>query len=587
MTEGLGVEGLTVAPEKLGLVVGQIADLAIISASRAPISVASGDSSVVEVTAENRLIGRVVGETELVIAQGGARRTVPVTVAEAEVLSISIMPPLVVVPIDHEDQCRVVARVKVGQSERRVELAPGWLESVAKPSPRNADFRQDRLQFSGISPTTLAASQQLAVKAGGHLAAAPVCVVVAPMRLEIEPGGSVELPHGQMVRLEPWAHYSGGRAVHVLPERAQWHTDPKAKPGLELRGNRVAALKPGGGPLPVWATYFGNRSNRAVFQSVEGDPNVVLNLETDRTLRLVNETGDLYLAATSLKGDVELVPEMAEFVSSAETSLAVEKASGAFRAAAPGAVTVTASHAAAKKPASLDMEVYAPANARLVFEPDRLTLSAGEVAWLRLFLEVNDAGKKKRAELFGPGVGYSVSQPESVTYVPPRIAGLRPSPTQRIAASLHPHLDQPATAEVEVLPMTDAPLRIVPSTLAMAPGQVQPLRVEQQIPGSDSLWKEVSPAMVDWTVPRGAAFTPAADGLRPAISLPEGAAGDFELTASVGTQQAAALISAKGQGPDPAAPGAELVVQREPEGLYLPEGGSQRYVIMVRLGDQM
>jgi hypothetical protein len=589
VVEGLGVEGLTVVPEKLELVVGQIADLGIVSPSRAPIGVTSEDSTLVEVTAENRLIARAVGETELIVTQGGARRTVPVAVTESEVVSIAITPPLVVVPIDHEDQCRVMARVKVGQRERRVEVAPDRLESVAKPSPRNADFRQPNMRFSGIWPTTPATAQQLAMRVGEHVAAAPVHVVVAPMRLELEPRGSVDLPHGQMTRLEPWAHYSGGRAVQVLPERAQWHTDPKAKakPGLELRSNRVAALKPGGGPLPVWATYFGNRSNRVVFQSVEADPNVVLSLETDRTLRLVNETGDLYLAATSPKGDVELVPEMAEFGSSAETSLAVEKASGAFRAMAPGAATVTASHAAAKKPASLDMEVHGPANSRLVFEPERLTLSAGEVASLRLFLEVDDAGKRKRAEMLGPGIGYTVSQPDSVVWDPPRVAGLRPSPPQRISASLHPHLEQPAVAEVEVVPMAEAPLRIVPSSVSLAPGQVQPLRVEQQVPGSDGLWKEVAPAMVDWTVPRGVVFTSASDGLRPSISLPEGAGGDFELTASVEAQQALALVSAKLQGPDLAAPGAELVVDREAESMYLAEGSSQRYTVMVRQGDQV
>ena len=589
--EGPGVEGLTVTPEKLDMVVGQIADLGIASPSQAPIIVTSGDSTLVEVTPENRLIARGVGETELVVSQGGARQTVPVTVAEGEVLSLAMSPPLLVVPIDHEDPCRVMAHVRVGERERRVEVAPDRLEAVARPSPRNADFHQPRMRFSGIGPTTPTTTQQVAMRLGEHVAGAPVHVVVAPMRLEVEPRGPVELPHGQMVRLEPWAHYSGGRTVQVRPERAQWHTDPKAqaKPGVELRGNRVAALKPGGGPLPVWASYFGNRSNRVVFESVEADPNVVLKLETDRTLRLVNETGELHLAATGPKGDVELVPEMADFTSSAVESLTVEKtadrAAGAFRAVAPGAATVTASHAAAQKPTSLDMEVYGTADARLVLEPQRLTLSVDEVAPLRLFLEVDDAGKTKRAEMRGPGIGYTVAQPDSVAWAPPQLLGLRPAPPQRLSAAFHPYLDRPAVAEVEVVPMSDAALRVVPSTMSLAPGQVQPLRVEQQVPGSDDLWKEVSPAAVDWTVPPGVAFMPARDGLRPGVSLPEGARGEFELSATVGADRALALVTAKPQGPDPDAPGAELAVHREAPGRYLAEGRSQRYTILVRQGD--
>ncbi|MDY0168223.1 MAG: hypothetical protein RBS80_16865 [Thermoguttaceae bacterium] len=588
VVEGLGVDGLTVTPEKLDMVVGQIADLGIVSPSMAPISITSGDSTLVEVSDGNRLIARGVGETELVVSQGGARRTVPVAVSEGEVLSVAMTPPLVVVPIDHDDRCRVTAHVKVNDRERRVEMAPDRLQHVARPSPRNADLQPD-MRLSGIWPTTPATVQQVAVRLGEHLAAAAVHVVVAPMRLEVEPRGSVDLPHGQMVRLEPWAHYSGGRAVQVLPERAQWHTDPKTKaePGLELRGNRVAALKPGGGPLPVWATYFGNRSNRVIFQSVEADPNVVLNLETDRTLRLVNETGELHLAATGPKGDVELVPEMAEFDSSEEKSLAVDKDSGAFRAMAPGTSTVTASHAAAQKPASLDMQVVSPDNARLVFEPERLTLSVGEVAPLRLLLEVDDDGKPKRTEMLGPGIGYTVSQPDSVSWDPPRIAGLRPSPPLRVSAGFPPYLDRSAVAEVEVAPVAEAPLRIVPSAVSLTPGQVQPLRVEQQVPGSDDLWKEVSPAAVDWLVPRGVAFMPARDGLRPTVSLPEGARGEFELTAAVEGRQALALVSAKPQGPDPDAEGAELVVHREGEGMYLAEGQSQRYTVMVRQGDEL
>ena len=143
-------------------------------------------------------------------------------------------------------------------------------------------------------------------------------MVVAPLRLELTPAGPVDLPLGQMARLQGWAHYSGGRVVAVPGQRLTWQIDKTVKPapGIELRGDKVAALKAGGGPLSVSATYFGKRSNAVVLKSVEADPNLTLRVDVDRTIRLAGEPGQLALAATCPRGDVELVPELADYKSS-------------------------------------------------------------------------------------------------------------------------------------------------------------------------------------------------------------------------------------------------------------------------------
>ena len=69
-------------------------------------------------------------------------------------------------------------------------------------------------------------------------AKAPVDVVVAPLRLELTPAGPVDLPLGQMMRLQGWAHYSGGRLVAVPGERLKWHDrqDAEAGPGHRAAG---------------------------------------------------------------------------------------------------------------------------------------------------------------------------------------------------------------------------------------------------------------------------------------------------------------------------------------------------------------
>ena len=68
-------------------------------------------------------------------------------------------------------------------------------------------------------------------------AKAPVDVVVMPLRLELTPAGPVDLPLGQMMRLQGWAHYSGGRLVAVPGERMKWRpTSGQAGPGPGTAG---------------------------------------------------------------------------------------------------------------------------------------------------------------------------------------------------------------------------------------------------------------------------------------------------------------------------------------------------------------
>jgi hypothetical protein len=580
---GSGVAQLEVHPDKLALLVGEIADLSIVSPSATPIRISSSKPGIVEVTSHNRLIGRSEGIAEVEVAQGSRSRTVDVGVARAEFQSIAIDPSSVAVAVDETVYPRVVARIKGDPTGREVELAPDLLACDKTPSPRYADFNAERRELRGIMPTERSCPQTLAMRFGALAAKAPVEVVVAPLRLELTPAGPLDLPLGQMVRLQGWAHYSGRRVVAVPAQRLTWQIDQSLKPapGIELRGDKVAALKAGGGPLSVSATYFGKQSNAVVLKSVAADPNLTLRVDVDRTIRLAGEPGQLVLAANCPRGDVELVPEMADYKSSTPAIVDVNAKLGDFRAAAPGESTVTLRHPAAKQPATVKLRVFDPARARLVFDPDTACLAVHEQAALPLFLEVQDGAKTQRAAMEGPGIAYCVARPDAVRWSPPTLLRLLATQPFALTAGYAPYLKSTATARVEVLAAAaPAALRVVPSTASLAPGQTVSLAVQQQLPGSEQ-WKEVRPDAVSWTVPAEAVWEPASASLRPALTVPPDAKGEIQLRAELAGKEARATVSVKDHGPETADPAVRLVAVREPGGQYLPVGAQQRYTIMV------
>ena len=291
---GTGIDTLTVYPEKLAMVVGEIADLSIAAPPGEPVRLTSSKADVVEVTAANRLVGRKEGAATITVAQGTEKRTVDVTVTRADFSALAFDPVRLVVPLDDTVQPRVMARV---EGQRQVELSPDIVAIEKQPSPRFAAVEAKSLKVRGLRPTDSSSPQTLAVRLGNLQASAPVEVVVAPMRLTLSPPGPIDLPLGQMMRLNGWATYSGGRRVLVPAERLDWHAaeESAAVPGLELRGQRVAALKAGAGPLSVFASYFGRESNRVMFKSVEaGDVKLVAGV--DRPLRLAGGRRALYIS---------------------------------------------------------------------------------------------------------------------------------------------------------------------------------------------------------------------------------------------------------------------------------------------------
>jgi hypothetical protein len=403
--------------------------------------------------------------------------------------------------------------------------------------------------------------------------------------LELTPAGPIDLPLGQMKRLQAYANYGDGRRAEVPSEQVKWSAE-KSVPGLELYRDSevvgaVGATKAGAGPLSVFATYRGQESNRVAFKSVDADPNVKLAIDVDRTLRIAGEGGRAVLSASTPKGDVELIPSLAKFESASDKILKFAGKPGKFAAVSPGRSMVTGTHIAAKGPAKLEFQVCDPAKAKLVFDPPSVTVPVNEKADLKLTLEaeLDEGGKKEtlRAAMLGPDVAYSIAQPDAVRMNPPTVTGLKPAAAFAVRGQI-PIL-APANATVAVVDSAAKKLRITPTAVSpLAAGQSSALIVEQQV-GDADVWKEVSPDKVTWKVPDNVTWTKPTEGLRPTITLPSEFKGEANLEATVGGTAASIAFALKPAGPD--ATTAQLVLNREADGKYLEVGKSQRYSVLV------
>jgi hypothetical protein len=407
--------------------------------------------------------------------------------------------------------------------------------------------------------------------------------------VDLTPAGPINLPLGQMVRLQAFANYGDGRRVGIPSERIKWISEEKSSPGLELYSDQevvgaVGAIKAGAGPLNVYADYQGQESNHVAFRSVAADPNVKLDIDVDRTLRIAGEGGRVVLTASSPSGDVELVPSLTSFKSSSEKVLKVADKTGKFATGTPGVATVTGIHPAATDPAKKEFHVSEPAKARLVFHPDNARVAVNEKTSLELILEAErDEGGKKIVEgapMQGQGVSYFVAQPQAARYYPPTLTGLSPASPFEISASV-PVIVGEGKAKVEVVAAQPKALRITPSSASpLAAGQPVALTVEQQA-GESDLWQEVRPDAVKWTVPSDLVWTPPTETLRPSVTLLPDLKGEVKLEASLGDKTASMAFTLKESGPDAKDPAARLVVDREPGGKLLALGQSQRYTVMV------
>ena len=136
-----------VHPESLDLAVGEIADIAYISPDRSPVHLSCSKAGIVEITADNRLIGRAVGDTQVTVNQSGKTLgTVAVTVAKADFQGIFFDPGSLAVEVDDTMHPKVFAMVAGSDPPRNAEIAPDVDRDREEARPRVRRLRRQGLR---------------------------------------------------------------------------------------------------------------------------------------------------------------------------------------------------------------------------------------------------------------------------------------------------------------------------------------------------------------------------------------------------------------------------------------------------------
>ena len=390
-----GADTLTVHPKTLTLRVGEIADVQVVASANPPYRMVSSVPMQVEVSGRSRLIGRAVGVGEVQIVQGEKSVKLEVKVVAANFTALAIDPPRVSVPVDDSKSLRIVADSAEGS---RAEIAPDQLQWVTLPRPEIAQLDRQGPRLKGMQQTD--EPEEMAVKFGDLLAKGLFEVTRSPLRLELSPAGTIELPVGQKLSLKTEAGYGEGRRVTIPADRLEWEVDTIA--GLRFGAGTVEAIKAGAGPLKIKAVYQGRTSNVVEVTSIEpGD--LALKLEPDKLSVAAGQAGQLKLVGVGKHGPVQLSMDGVTFESAVPDVVAVDPTSGAFRGVVPGKATLTAKHPLVTSTGSCEVTVtdevpgrFKPAALRLLTDakpPIRLPVG---VSFTEFRVEATDAAGASR-----------------------------------------------------------------------------------------------------------------------------------------------------------------------------------------------
>ena len=583
VVEGSGKGGLRVSPTELSMHVDELLPLSISGASGSPVKVVSRNLKVVGIDDQGRLIGRSAGTADVVVKAGGEEKTVKVSVLEGKVASIAAFPPEIAVPVDHAVPAKILA---LSANGTYFSLAPERVTVDTKPSTKYAEV-DNRLMIKGYES---ASSQPLILNYRGTTANAPVSVIPAPQRLKITPEGQVKLPLGLCMSFDGWATYGDGVVARVPYTRIAWQNEPTETEGFAFKGGKAMALKPGVGPIAIWGSYYGSTSNRVELTTDER-ADVTLKLDVDRNIRVQGESGRAILTGYSpTLGDVELVPDIAEYKSSDDKILKPNNPkSDVYMAILPGKAALSAKHIAADKPAAVDLSVVAGRDATLRWEKDSVKLAVDQAVENKLYLDAKLGEDDTITSVeMTTGAQYKIERPDAVYWQAPVLFGQSSAEPFKMTASYIPYVKGSAECTVEVAEAAvPAEIKIVPQyvTTNPAPGSAVALAVEELLSG-DSEFKEVEPSAIAWDVPSGVYWNPPGVGTRPEVIFPDNAAGAYTIQARYAGKAASLTLTADKSTLDPNDPEVEIFVKRYPPGIFVPVDSSQGYAIVLKKGDR-
>ncbi|QEH32062.1 Bacterial Ig-like domain (group 2) [Aquisphaera giovannonii] len=575
-------------PTHLRMAVGEVASLPGMRDVRGLESRAPG---VVAVNGDRRLVAKAAGSATIVATlepqaasakpedkatlAGPKVREVKVDVEAVELASLAIVPKRIALPVDEPVTARVVAR---GRDNREVELAPAVLAWEMLPASDAVGFDASRLEFRGREAAS-EATHPIAVRHRGLRATGEVEVVSSPFRLSVTPPGPIELPVGQSAPLQVWADRRGNRRSEIPADRVQWEAAPS--PQFAIARGEVTARGPAGGTWEIRARYRGQASAPVLFRAAPAGTDEG-RLVADRPVLMPGDSGRLRVERSGQPGTGPGSPDEARFVSSDPAVLAVEAKGGIYRAIKPGEATVRVAFPPPRGEISSPFRVIDPASARLAFEPERLTLGVGQVGNLALMVSAPGQAAVPLSDL--GELHLTVESPSAVKLEGLRVLGLSPSGPLGVGASYR-SLSARATVQV-VKAGAVSPLRFEPARVTAPPGSSITPRLQEQVPGHPEQWRDVRPDAVTWKPNPAIVATPGTATAPGQLTIGKAARGDVEAVASYQGREARLPITVDEKANAHASSGARLELVREPAGLSIPVGGSQRYSLMIREGGQ-
>ena len=572
------------------------------------------ESGVLELDSRGRLLARKPGTAAVEITRHAKTRALKVDVNEEPFESLQIVPAELNVPLHTEVAFRVTG---VTQAGRQVDLAADLLQWEILPT-EHAQLDSEALTIRGLTISNgrqpmLCRFQEL--DAAGYVTVTPRAFV-----LVTQPGGEVDLPVGSELSPKAIAVYGPDEQVELPEDQVVWTVESESD-GLELQDNTIVAKAISAEPLRLRvehvgpgnreptalaagpganATNDGNdaRPEASAFGSGGRTAELIVNSipPSGETLRLdvgqevlfPGDEGTLGLTSeASAVGGPWVAP--ASFQSSDPQIFQIGHA-GKWSAIKPGVVDVTVAHPSLSAPLVQSITVSQPESTGLMFYPDVLAVGVGQAARLELF--VVSGYDEDEEPILQPVTQLSdvrlALADDSVALRPPWVIGQNATSATELTAEFN---GLTASLLVEVRDVaTDAPIRIVPETIAATVGGSFRPTLEQQLPGSeptgdsiDLQWRRIDARDATWTADEGIAISTPAASAPPVVTIQTATPQTRQLTARIGDSTATATIQTSR--PAPLDESAQIVLLRFPEGEQVAVGQSQRYGFEIHTAD--
>jgi hypothetical protein len=493
-----GLEHLVVAPERLDMAVGEIADLSVLSPSAKDdeIKISSSDPKIVEIKG-NRLVGRGEGVAKVEVAQGSEKGAVNVSVTKQDIVSIAVKPTRVAVPVQQSAAIKVMGQLKDGPM---IELAPDALDIQKTPSQEFAELNSDDLVVRGIRPTPKLDSEKigLALKADPRLhAEAPVGVfgrpesVVAVTNPLVDARGkpttvrivcndseqtSIRMPvAAQFKDFRVEAVYppttTDGAFTRIVTKLATLGTpDESGQAPVTFSRGAIIGVQPG--KTAVGAAFDGVMAKESLPTEVTADVDIdEIELKPSPATILPGETRPMEATGRKDHKSVGMINNVTGMAWKSDNEQKVRVSGPAVTGVEIGQAHVTAAHGSVKsEPAAVD--VVASIDEALAIDHPYLRLLEGQSAQLGVDFNVAqgqlDISTQCEATSSAPDIVRCESGGRSLFAVRPGIATVMFSRGGRSAA---------INVEVVAGKMPEGAIVVEPAAATLSAGQAQDLRV--------------------------------------------------------------------------------------------------------------